>query len=431
MANGNVPNLRFQGQAPFASIVDAIRQKPVLEEQIRASQGQQENQRFQSILQAAQQGIQLASFATQQSQQRQRQSQLEELGASLQQSLAPELQQAQQQLQQTQPTPAIGPPTLQRQQAQAGVEQIQNRQQQIGQLAGLGQVKAAQDLTRGPKELEVITPRLRNFARKQGLPVGPDTTLKELEEFRKLKPEVANTSKNAQTFLAFNTDTQREEVVTLKSGESLPANLLRSATFKNAPTEVQGKAAAFTSSMASASVTLDTLEKLAKAGKTGGFDPTKLTDDFNIFLSENANLEDISPKLGGFRRSLGSPLAQIYYDAMLEFVLADTRKVSGAAIKSEEIVQAFQQFITSGGDTPAAVVAKRQRRGTRIDAFATEANSGLRPDRKLVNLDQLRTTAKKNLRAVFKEIKGGQTLLIETDKGMRKFKVKGRRKVKR
>jgi len=185
----NHPNLRFQGQLPFASIVDAIRQKPVLEEQIRASQGQQANQRFQSILQAAQQGIQLASFATQQSRQRQRQGQLEELGASLQQSLAPELRQAQQQLQQTQtatvqgqqvPVRATTPGTQRlQQQAQEQFEQVQTRQQQVGQLAGLGQIGAAQQLL---QPTPTIGPEVSAQAQRAGIQISPTATPKQFEQ---------------------------------------------------------------------------------------------------------------------------------------------------------------------------------------------------------------------------------------------------------
>ncbi len=163
MANGNQPNLRFQGQVPFASIVDALRQRPVLEEQLRSSQEQREQQRVRSVLDAATQGLNLASMATQQAQRRQQQRQLSELSQSLQQQLQPELQAAQQEVQQigAQPTPGplqdIAGPTVpargttpqvrQRQRrAQLDPDRIQSVIESVGGLAELGKTKEAQEL---------------------------------------------------------------------------------------------------------------------------------------------------------------------------------------------------------------------------------------------------------------------------------------------
>jgi len=71
MANGDRPNLRFQPSVDITGIARLIAQRPVQEEQLRASQEQRAQSRFQSILQAAKLGSTLAQQASAASESRQ------------------------------------------------------------------------------------------------------------------------------------------------------------------------------------------------------------------------------------------------------------------------------------------------------------------------------------------------------------------------
>lgn len=485
MANGDLlrnvqlPDFRTTQQFPIAETIAAIQRKPVLEEQLKSSKQQRQLEPLRFALQAAQIGSQLATSSVARAQAKEalrekteKKQELTNLASiltgtleqqirPLQQQLRPIQQQLRQATTQIQPTVQIpearlpsgitptaqvpGPPvtgpapqrlppqqvTQLRQQAaplQQQVGQLQQRQQVVGSLARQGLVKTALEFSQTPTG--GIGQDLALQATRVGIPIKADATLDQLDsgiKLSELQKKLTDKPVTKPTLVkVFNIDTGLVEIEELLPGDSLKPNLKLLEQFKKAPTEVQSKTAGFASAMAASNVTLTSLELLGEQGKIP-FDPKDVIDPFNTFLVENANRENIQPLFIGFRRELANPYAQIYFDSMLEFILADTRKKSGAAIKAEEISQSYQTFITFGGDSPAASLAKRQRRRRTVKDNVVEGNAGLRPDRLIVNLKQTTKQSAKDLSSVLNLIKNPNILPAKKRKRLQQLRAKQRR----
>jgi hypothetical protein len=123
-------------------------------------------------------------------------------------------------------------------------------------------------------------------------------------------------------------------------------------------TEGERNAAGFYQRMVNANQELDNVIQ-------GGYDPT--------------NLKDLTTVGGKYTNSLSSPEGQQYHQAAMNWIRANLRKESGAAIGVAEAEQEYRNYFPQFGDSPEVIKQKEQNRKVVTEAMKTAAGRGLQP----------------------------------------------------
>jgi hypothetical protein len=140
-------------------------------------------------------------------------------------------------------------------------------------------------------------------------------------------------------------------------GTAKPVVIARPPAEEKPLTEVQGKATGFANRMINASKVIDPLD-LTGASKAG------VAESF------------VGQKLGPYGGYLESTERQIYKQAQRDWVTANLRQESGAAIGGEEMNNEIIKYFPQPADTPQVVEQKRRSRESAIQAMIVTAGPG-------------------------------------------------------
>ena len=208
-----------------------------------------------------------------------------------------------------------------------------------------------------------------------------------------ISPTAAGMGVKPKTVFAVNENEGTYEAVSLRPGEALPPGFVPEKAFGRT-TEAQSKVATYARIMIRADENMDQLKEQR------GLDPAALKNSIAL-LVQIRDTEDTPGAMTNWLRSLQSPELQSFYNQARAFAQADTRAVSGAAIKPSEIIDTIETFIELPGEAAEVSKLKTDNRKTRIAGFVKQSNQGLFPGQEQLNESQIRQETLQRFKAIF------------------------------
>jgi hypothetical protein len=178
-------------------------------------------------------------------------------------------------------------------------------------------------------------------------------------------------SPDGSGYVQINQDTGEQRLV---GGGSSPAagNPFGAGKFN----EGQGKAAGFTDRMLQSEGVLSGVAP--SPGQEGPVTPS-VQNIGSDFVQTRASAAKDTPVIGRFANYAVSPERQKYDQAKADFINAQLRRESGAAISPSEFEKADQQYFPVPGDSPQVIRQKAANRRTAIEAMGREGGQSYRP----------------------------------------------------
>ncbi len=165
------------------------------------------------------------------------------------------------------------------------------------------------------------------------------------------KPVLAIYDKRSGTFYDANTQQAIKGGIAPKGGG------------EKALTEVQGNATAFGMRMKDATSTINKLEASGEVDPSGAL----------VRMSGGSGLLDVAPNAVA---GAMNPKAQVYKQAQKNWVTANLRKESGAAIPVAEMKEEIAKWFPQMGDSPEVIAEKRASREVAERAMGAQAGRG-------------------------------------------------------
>ncbi len=213
--------------------------------------------------------------------------------------------------------------------------------------------------------------------------IDEETALKRIETLGRMEDSFVGRQESAAERAATREQTRAEREMMREAGRAERETVREEKRLQG--TEGQNLSAGFANRMVAANAITDQLEELQSEGKVQVL-PTKTT-------STAAGV----PFVGGFlQRKAMSPEQQQYKQAADNWIRANLRKESGAAIPPEEMQLEYETYFPVVGDEPPVIEQKKEARRITTEAMIRNAGPIYKPQdvSLLPTIRQIRTKFK-------------------------------------